>query len=170
MSIRGFHLQQRRSRQKRTRPATLNLVSLMDIFTILVFFLMVNSSDVEVLDANAAIELPDSTAEKRPDLRIVISVTANDVVVQGRKVADVSKILRSRAPLIAGLKNELDYQANRRKRRMANGKFEGRVTIMGDRALPYELLKKIMLTCQQADFTRIALAVNQVNAGGTAGG
>ena len=170
MSVGNLHLQQRRSRQKRTRPATLNLVSLMDIFTILVFFLMVNSSDVQVLDTSASIALPDSTAEKRPDERIVISVSADDIVVQGRKVAEVGKILRSRAPLIGGLKDELDDQANRRKRRTGNGKFEGRVTIMGDRELPYELLKKIMITCQQADFTHIALAVNQVIEGEVAGG
>lgn len=170
MSIKTFYLQQRRSRQKRTRPATLNLVSLMDIFTILVFFLMVNSSDVEVLDTNSAVKLPDSNAEKHPDQRIVISVSTDDLVVQGRKVADVGKVLRSRAPLIAGLKDELDYQAKRRKQRLAGAKFEGRVTIMGDRELPYELLKKIMLTCQQADFTQIALAVNQVTADGASGG
>ncbi|MEJ2130545.1 MAG: biopolymer transporter ExbD [Gammaproteobacteria bacterium] len=168
--MKAFHLQQRRTRQKRTRAATLNLVSLMDIFTILVFFLMVNSSDVQVLDTNSSIKLPDSNAEKRPDERIVISINADDVVVQGRKVADVAAVLRSRAPLIGGLKDELDYQANRRKRRMATGKFEGRVTIMGDRELPYELLKKIMLTCQQADFTQIALAVNQVAEGESVGG
>ena len=38
----------------------LNLVSLMDIFTILVFFLLVNSSDVETLPNAKDLQLPES--------------------------------------------------------------------------------------------------------------
>ncbi|MGK0261262.1 MAG: biopolymer transport protein ExbD, partial [Candidatus Azotimanducaceae bacterium] len=58
----------RRSRGRgKGKTATLNLVSLMDIFTILVFFLMVNSSEVEVLQTSSDIKLPDSTSEQRPE-------------------------------------------------------------------------------------------------------
>ena len=68
--------EQRRKLQKRGRKtASLNLVSLMDIFTILVFFLMVNSSEVDVIQTNSKIKLPDSTSEQRPENRIVISVS-----------------------------------------------------------------------------------------------
>jgi biopolymer transport protein TolR len=156
-------MKERRSRKK-TNPATLNLVSLMDIFTILVFFLMLNSSEVEMLETSGSIKLPDSTSEKRPENRIVISVSADDLIVQGRRVASVKEALRTADPLIAGLKTELDYQAGRRKQ--SGRDFAGSVTILGDRNLPYELLKRIMTTCQHADFTKIALAVNQVSGEG----
>ena len=74
-----FHHEARRSKQKNNRRGTsLNLVSLMDIFTILVFFLMVNSSEVEVLQSNSDIKLPDSSSEQRPKDRLTISVTANE--------------------------------------------------------------------------------------------
>ncbi|MCB1691578.1 MAG: biopolymer transporter ExbD [Pseudomonadales bacterium] len=161
-------LAKRRAREEGTRPASLNLVSLMDIFTILVFFLMVNSSDVEVLDTTSAIKLPDSLASERPEERIAIQVSADDVIVQGRKVASVADVMASKDLIIAGLSEELSYQAEKRRTRLAEpSAFEGAVTIMGDRELPYELLKRVMLTCQQASFTHIALAVNRIEDGAT---
>jgi len=153
------HQHRRGTQRKLKKTAALNLVSLMDIFTILVFFLMVNSSEVEVLQTNSAIELPDSTSEKRPENQLVISVSADDVVVQGRPVARVNDAMVSDENIIEGLKQELDYQAQR-KGVVPEGGHE--ITIMGDRELPYALLKKIMLTCQSSDFARISLAVNQL--------
>ncbi|XOV86626.1 MAG: ExbD/TolR family protein [Pseudomonadota bacterium] len=157
-----------RVRQRRAaaagRPASLNLVSLMDIFTILVFFLMVNSSEVEVLETTSAIKLPDSVAEQRPEERVSIQVSADDLIVQGRRVASINEIMDNDELVIEGLAEELRHQANRRKPALPDpAGFEGAVTIMGDRALPYELLKRVMFTCQQAEFTRIALAVNRVS-------
>ena len=154
--------QQRRSSQKRHgKTANLNLVSLMDIFTILVFFLMVNSSEVEVLQTNSDIKLPDSTSEQQPKNQLIISVSHEDLILQGRRVASVAEISDPKVMLIAGLKTELEYQAQR-KGEMPEGGYA--VTIMGDHELPYWLLKKVMYTCQATDFARISLAVNKLEA------
>ena len=153
------HKLRRGGQQRRSRPAALNLVSLMDIFTILVFFLMVNSSEVEVLQTSSKIKLPESTSEQRPENRLVISVSHDDVVVQGRPVARVADLAGAGGNLIPGLQEELAYQAGRRGT-VPEGGHE--VTIMGDHELPYWLLKKIMFTCQTADFARISLAVNRL--------
>ena len=153
------HQQRRSSQKKHRRSASLNLVSLMDIFTILVFFLMVNSSEVEVLQTSSKIKLPDSSSEQQPDNNLVISISADDLVLQGRPVASVSEISDPAVSVIEGLRTELEYQASR-KQEMPEGGFE--ITIMGDRELPYWLLKKVMLTCQTTDFARISLAVNRV--------
>ena len=164
MSLARLKAHRDRASQK---PATLNLVSLMDIFTILVFFLMVNSSEVEVIEANNAIKLPDSSAQDKPEKRLAILINADDLLVQGRKVASVSDVLASDAPTIDGLSSELDHQAMRRQATMTDpSKFEGAITIIGDRDLPYKLLKRVMLTCQASSFTHIALAVNRVEKGG----
>ena len=152
--------QQRRIAQKKHRTSgALNLVSLMDIFTILVFFLMVNSSEVEVLQTSSRIKLPDSTSEQRPDNRLVISISQEDLVLQGRPVARVADLVDPSVSVIDGLRSELEYQATR-KGEIPEGGFE--ITIMGDRELPYWLLKKVMLTCQTTDFARISLAVNRL--------
>ena len=151
--------QRRRTRQKKPKSAALNLVSLMDIFTILVFFLMVNSSEVEVLQTSSKIKLPDSTSEQRPENNIVISVSSEDLVVQGRPVARIEELADTKELVIDGLKDELVYQAER-KGEMPEGGFE--VTVMGDKELPYWLLKKILMTCQSTEFARVSLAVNKV--------
>jgi len=136
----------------------LNLVSLMDIFTILVFFLMINSSDVEVLQTSADLKLPDSTSQQRPDQQTVITVTDESIVVMGRKVADVAALVGSGDVAIEGLSSELRYQAERKGAAPEEGR---KITIMGDKEIPYWLLKKIMLTCTTEDYARISLAVNQ---------
>jgi biopolymer transport protein ExbD len=159
----SVRLKLRREHQKRFRKgAALNLVSLMDIFTILVFFLMVNQSEVEVLDTSTKIKLPDSVSEQRPENRLVVSVSQDDIVVQGRPVAAVASLVDAKEPLIGALKAELDYRAAKKGAVPEQG-FE--VTIMGDREIPYWLLKKIMMTCQASDYARISLAVNQLEVG-----
>ena len=154
----------RRQRQKKGKVASLNLVSLMDIFTILVFFLMVNSSEVEVLQTTSDIELPDSTSEQRPENKLVISVSAEDLIVQGRPVAKIQDLLGDAEPVIAGLQSELEYQAGRRGE-IPEGGHE--ITVMGDKEVPYWLLKRILYTCQNADFAQISLAVNKLGNGPT---
>ena len=162
----SFHHTRRRQLQKKSRKvATLNLVSLMDIFTILVFFLMVNSSDVEVLETASNIKLPDSSSEQRPENRLVISVNADELIVQGKSIADVGMLGTAENTVIPALKQELDFQAARQGSVPDDG-FQ--VTIMGDREIPYWLLKQIMLTCQNTAFTRISLAVNRLEVGAPA--
>jgi len=158
----SIRLARRRKTQKASKKAaTLNLVSLMDIFTILVFFLMINSSDVEVLTTSSNIKLPNSNSENRPAEQLVISVDAENIIVMGRSVAEVAEEQESGQALISGLEMELVHQASRKDKVPEGGH---RVTIMGDKQIPYWLLKKIMLTCQSVDFSHISLAVNKVSA------
>lgn len=141
----------------------LNLVSLMDIFTILVFFLLVNSSDVEVLQADKSIVLPDSNAEQIPDVTLVIMVNNEDILVSGRPVAKVADALNSADLEIAALKTELEYRASKLAPLSEEEEQKGRpITIMGDKAVPYELLKRIMTTCTAAEYRNISLAVNKL--------
>jgi biopolymer transport protein ExbD len=156
----AHRLKMRRDAQKKHgKGAALNLVSLMDIFTILVFFLMANSSEVEVLQTNTKIKLPDSVSEQKPKNQLMILVTHDDIVVQGRPVARVADVAPESVKIIAGLHEELTYQAQR-KGPVPEAGYD--VTIMGDREIPYWLMKKIMVTCQDVDFAHISLAVNQL--------
>ncbi len=163
MSRRARRMQRHHKRKK--GAIAFNMVSLMDIFTILVFFLLVSSSDVEELQNNKSIRLPDSTAEKKPKETLVIMVNNDDIIVKGRKVASTADVLNSKATTIALLKQELDYQASRAKPNEPGKKFAGEVTIMGDRKIPYQVLKKIMVTCAGSNFTKLSLAVNQAGTG-----
>jgi biopolymer transport protein TolR len=140
----------------------LNLVSLMDIFTILVFFLLVNSTDVEVLPNARDIQLPESIAEDKPKETVVILIGDVDIIVQGTPVAKVADVMRLKGNDIPELRQALLSQNDRVLRRQAQDEIAGReVTIMGDRDIPYRLLKKVMATCTASEYGRISLAVLQ---------
>jgi len=152
---------------RRHGASDLNLVSLMDIFTILVFFLLVSSSNVENLPNPKAVRLPESLAEKAPKDAVVIAVGGEDIIVQGRRVAGIAETLAQEENLIPGLKAELDHQAGRaRVVKTAEGGETREITIMGDREIPYRLLKKIMMTCVAAKFESIQLAVQKRESAG----
>jgi biopolymer transport protein ExbD len=128
-----------------------------------VFFLLLHSSDVEVLPSAKAVKLPESLAEKQPKATVVVVVNDEEIIVQGRRVAAVADVMSADSEVIAALKTELDHQATLGigvKRGQAPDAKTGReVTIMGDKEIPYRLLKKIMLTCVRASYDNISLAV-----------
>ncbi len=158
MSQRAKRMQRRNERGKKT--VSLNLVSLMDIFTILVFFLLVNSAQVEVLPNAKDLKLPESIAEQRARENVVIMVTGDEILVQGVVVASVADAMAQKSLVIDGLKAALQSQTDRVLRREAVADIADReVTIMGDKALPYSLLKRVMATCTAADYGQISLAV-----------
>ena len=159
MSRRAKRMSRHFARNK--KQPSLNLVSLMDIFTILVFFLMVNQSDVKVLQNNESIKMPESYAEKLPEEALVIFVNNENILVQGRAVAAVKDASGPDA-IIPELQKELEYQASKQRVLSSEEQAEGRpVTIVGDKKIPYALLKKIMATCSEANYTNISLAVNR---------
>lgn len=147
-------------RHKRSRVATVNLVSLMDIFTILVFFLLVNSSNTTQLPNQKTIQLPESIAEELPKETLVIMVNNNNILVNGRQVETVANATKMPSDTIPELQKELRYQASRTPAPVNElGVAEREVTIMGDKAIPYKLLRKIMMTCSTNEFSHISLAV-----------
>lgn len=154
-----------RSHGRMKKVATLNLVPVIDIFVMLLFFLMVNSGPTEVLEADRTIRLPESLADKRPEDALLVKVNGEDIMVQGRKVASVAEVLASDDDTIAGLRQELEVWSERRLQLSDLEKERGRaVTIMGDQEIPYKLLKRVMTTCAQTDYRDIALAVAKVEA------
>ncbi len=151
---RRARLRQRHYRRMH-RAGGLNLVSLMDIFTILVFFLMVNSSDVKVMQNTAEVPLPVSTSEKDAVENLTIQVSGQSILVQGREVARVDTIGADDLH-VAGLSEELAYRRNR----WAEVPEQGlEVTIMAGRETDYRLLRKIMKTCVDEQFRQVRLAV-----------
>ena len=144
--------------------ARLNLVSLMDIFTILVFFLLLNSSDVPVLQATESIRLPDSVASAKPIITLTISIDADAIFVAGERVMSVAEAIAqdgSHLPALAVALNQTTTGT------ITNATITNatKVTIMGDRSTDYKLLKKVISTCAESGFGQVSLAVNQVGAG-----
>jgi biopolymer transport protein ExbD len=148
-----------RSRKKVTG---LHLTSLMDVFTILVFFLLANSSSSEILSTPKQIKLPDSIVESKPRESVVIMVSPEMILVQGEAVAETSQLLDTkmeRVPAITARLTDLERNIIGIKTKAAAESKE--VTILADKTIPFSVLKKIMTTCTGSGYGRISLAVIQ---------
>ena len=152
----------KRMSRNRVTLTKMNLTSLMDVFTILVFFLLVNSSEVETLPNTKDLELPESIAEEKAKETVVILIGKEDILVQGTPVASIDDVMAIKGNDIPALREALLSQNDRVLRREARDDIAGReVTIMGDKDIPYRLLKKVMATCTQSEYGQISLAVLQ---------
>jgi len=155
-------LQKRAERKNRNQTMVdMNLVSLIDVFTILIFFLLSSAGGVELLPSTKAVKLPESVSEKTPRETVVVVVSGTEILVEGRRIASVADTLAGQGDLIEPLKAELDLQAGRqviRKENEAQGKA---VTLMGDKDIPYQLLRKVMYTAARAGFSDVSFAVRQ---------
>jgi len=143
------------------RNSSLNLVSLMDIFTILVFFLLVSSGSQQ-LPTSKDITLPTSNAQKVPKETLVISITQTDILVQGAPIAKISDVIASSEILIKELIKELEFRRDSLSVTPKAVEEGYAVTIMGDEDIPYLLLRKILATCRQTNYVKIAFAANQI--------
>ena len=146
----------------------LNLVSLMDIFTILVFFLIVNQSEVRVLQNTKEINLPVSIAEELPAENVLITVLPQRIMIQERVIWQQQNSLtqvseESNSGLIKAVKTELAYLTTKRPVLSDSEQEKGRaVTIIGDASVPYQVLKQIMAACADSNYRNMSLAVKQI--------
>lgn len=151
------------------KTGQLNLVALMDIFTILVFFLMVNQSDVRVLQTTKEIKLPVSLAEELPAENLIITLLPNNILIQERAILASSQVISTMSEpelkkLIDAIKQELNYQTSKRNKLTKIEQEKGKaVTIIGDASIPYSLLKEIMAVCAESDYRNMSLAVQQMS-------
>ena len=156
MSNRARRMAEHHSRHR--AEAELNLIPLIDILSVMVAFLLVYSTEVEVIQNTKGIEVPQSIAEVTPRKSVVVMITRDDLFVQGERIASVADITATQGTIIGPLRDAL-------KRPMLAGDIALRdlasreITVLGDKALPYEVLKKVMATCTDADYGRISLAV-----------
>jgi len=154
-------LQRRNERRNRNQSMVdMNLVSLIDVFTILIFFLMSNVG-VETLSTTRAVQLPASMSQQPPKETVLVTVTATEILVGGRVVASVSDAMNVDGDLIQPLKAELDVEASREVIRKENEADSKRVTVMGDKDIPYRLLRKVMYTAARAGYSDVSFAVRQ---------
>lgn len=152
----------KRMSRNRLKITKMNLTSLMDVFTILVFFLLVNSGSVELVEAPKNVTLPESRVESKPRETVVIFVSAVDVLVQGELVARVDDILEEREGTIDPINARLaELKENIVGRSTLTVAASQEVTILADKSVPFVVIRKIMSTCTDEGYENVSLAVIQ---------
>ncbi len=159
-----MHNSRRMKRMGRSKKkvAGLSLVSLMDVFTILVFFLLTNSSSNEVLSNPKEINLPDSVVESKPRETLVVFVSSTVVMLQGEPIMKTEDLLKTKQDVVATLRAKLIEQKKKVIGVSTKAVAESKeVTVLADKKIPFKYLKKIMSTCTSAGYGKISLAVIQ---------
>ena len=161
MSISNRALRMAQHHVRNRADAELNLIPLIDILSVMVAFLLVYSTEVEVIQNSKGIEIPQSIAEAAPHTSVVVMVTKDDLFVQGEHIASVAEVKASPGAIVGPLRDAL-------KRPLLIGKdvterdlAQREITIMADKALPYDVIKRVMMTCTDSDYGKVSLAVIQ---------
>lgn len=144
------------------RSPGLNMVPLMDVFTILLFFLLVNSTSSDVTEPPKTVKLPASYVESKPRETVAVVVTENEILVQGESVATTQEVLETTEPEIEAIMLRLLEQQKRVigiSERTVSDSAE--VTVLAHKTIPFEILKKVMSSCTRAGYEKISLAVIQ---------
>jgi biopolymer transport protein TolR len=135
------------------------LVPFIDMMTILVVFLLAHTADVDILPNTKNISIPQSLSDRKPSAAVVVMVTKDSVFVDGKLVGSVADIVANTGPVFAPLQAALVAQNSLLLNGGQTDIAKREVTIMGDKSTPYSILKKIMITCSQADYGKVSFAV-----------
>ncbi len=150
----------KRHRKRRHGGSHFALVPFIDMMTILVVFLLAHTADVDILPNTKNISIPQSLSERKPGATVVVMVTKDSVYVDGQRVGSVAEVAAAPGGVFGPLKAALMAQRGRSLTAAQQTDISKReVTIMGDKATPYSLLKKIMLTCSDAEYGKVSFAV-----------
>ena len=141
--------------------SSVNLISMMDILTVLLLFLLKSySAGGEVMVPQPGVKLPESTAESTPQASLIISIDGDAIRLGSEKVASVADVVASGDAGIPSLAERLPAPVP------TEGSPEGAespkvtpVTIQGDRNIEYSLLRKVMFTLSQSGYDNVSLAV-----------
>lgn len=148
----------------RTQPrsdAELNLIPLIDIMSVMVAFLLIYSTEVEVVQNSKGIEIPQSTAEVKPQNTVVVMITKEHVFVQGEAVATIAEVQSMQTALVEPLREVLERPMLTGKRSDADAVASSEVTVIADKSLPFDIVKRVMATCSASSYGKISLAVLQ---------
>jgi biopolymer transport protein ExbD len=128
--------------------------------SVLVAFLLIYTADVDIVQNTKGVEVPQSTAETKAQQSVVVTITKEHLFVQGEVVAEIADIEASSEPLVEPLRQVLD-----RPMLLGGGAVDGteqrEVTVIADKSLPFDLVRRVMATCTATTYGKISLAVLQ---------
>jgi biopolymer transport protein ExbD len=155
----------RRMMRNKSALPKLQLTSLMDVFTTLVFFLVLNSGTAELLQQPRNMSLPQSVVEEKPRETVVVMVGKEEVLVQGIPVARVADIQANGSLATEGISARLAELRDSVIGVSTQAVAESHeVTVLADKSVPFSVLKQVMATCTAQGYTRVSLAVVQKSA------
>lgn len=160
-----------RGARRKHEDAELNLIPMIDIMSVMVAFLLIYSTEVEVVQNAKGVEVPISTAEAKPAETVVVTITQDMLLVQGEVIATMDQIRDPNAALIEPLREYLSRPLTTKTGAAQQVALAHReITVLADKSLPYEVIRKVMTTCTAAAYDKLSLAVLEKGGSAPAGG
>lgn len=160
-----------RGTRKQHEDPQLNLIPMIDIMSVMVAFLLIYSTEVEVVPNAKSVEVPVSTAEVKPAETVVVTITKDMLLVQGEVIATMDQIRDPKAALIEPLREYLSRPLMGKDGAAQEAAIAHReITVLADKSLPYEVIRKVMTTCTAAAYDKLSLAVLEKGGSAPAGG
>jgi biopolymer transport protein TolR len=156
MNARQRQRRQARELRARSRRAAINLVSMIDVFAVLVFFLLVNALVVQVIPTPPALQLPEAAISPEPRPAVAIFVGTEEVRLGDRVVQGTAQLLRGDSAALRAALSELP---------MATAKDRGEVNILADKRVSYRALREVMNACSDNRYAQVSLAVAERDPG-----
>ncbi len=141
-----------------------NLTSMMDMFTIILVFLIKQyTTDGVLIQPSEFLTLPMSTVEQPADVALDLVISKEWILVNHEPIIKVASVINQDGLIIAPLQDKLQVYAREAKRaeEQFGTRFSGRVMIQGDKSIPYKVLVKVMATCGRSDYPNMRLLVYQ---------
>lgn len=157
--------------KKNNKRATfvLQLTAMVDMFTILIVFLLKSYSTSAVhITPHEGLKLPYSKSFTNPVEALRLVVSSDGIYVEEERVVeikegeiDLSSLDKADPDFIRPLYEALDKQAEKSKgiaEKNEDHEFDGKIVMQADSRLNYKVLKKVMYTSSLAGFADLKLA------------
>ncbi len=158
------YIPSRIKRHNNSAEGKLNLTSMMDMFTIiLVFLLKTYATEGQLIQPTESLTLPKSTIQTTSETALDLAVSKETIMLNNKPIVDLASVKKGKGYIIQSLRDELLFHAREaRKMEVQYGvPFSGKVTIQGDKDMEYKDLIKVMATCGASEYPNMRLIVYQ---------
>ncbi|MBS1962507.1 MAG: biopolymer transporter ExbD [Bdellovibrionales bacterium] len=147
--------QNKRSR-KRVIVASLALTSMVDMFSLLVIFLLQSfSTSPELLVVSKGVTLPNAMTGVEIKDAPVLSLASDGIYLDQKKVGETDEVLKNPNELM----ERLGVLRDRWLKAHPNEKFPGEVNLQADKAVPSTLVARLMAFLPSQHYSSIQLIV-----------
>ena len=146
----------RKQKTKRVIVAGLMLTSMVDMFSLLVIFLLQSfSNSPQVMTMNKGVSLPIAISGSMTKDAPVLSISSDEVTLDNKLVGSTINVIKSPQTLLAELQSlKLTWTKSHPKET-----FAGEIHLQADRALAAPLVSELMSILVSQGYSSIQLAV-----------
>jgi biopolymer transport protein ExbD len=135
--------------ERKVQMVSLSLTSMVDMFAILVIFLLTSSSSVtQWLEIDHPIDLPKAKASDVPQKAATIQISSDAIYGDAKPLITIREASNS-GPTIDVVRRWLARQ----------DKKKGYVNVVADSKVSFGIIRRVVASCQEAGFSNVNLAV-----------